>query len=123
MTADRVFLEELWLEGIVGVHDWERHEPQEIRVSLELFLDLEPAGRTDELAATLDYEALAAEVRALVARSSFQLVEALAEAIAAKLLLDPRVEKVAVRVSKPRALPEAAAVGVEIERRRPAQGR
>ena len=58
-------------------------------------------------------------VQQLVEGSSFQLVETLAERIAAAILADfPRADSVTVRVAKPGAVRFAEAVGVEIERKR-----
>ena len=67
----------------------------------------------------VDYEALIERVRRLVASRHVKLVETLAERVAALCLEDPRVRSARVRVEKLDAIPDAAAVGVEIERIRP----
>ena len=53
--ADRIILTNLQLEGVHGVHDWERQAPQPWEVDVELVLDLAAAGRSDDLAATMFY--------------------------------------------------------------------
>lgn len=120
MASDRVRIEGLRACGILGVHPEERIWPREIVVDLELTLDLRPAGRSDRLSDTVDYAVLAREARTLIERSSFELVEALAEALAGLCLAEPRIERVRVRVAKPGALPEGTGVAIEIEREREA---
>jgi len=62
---------------------------------------------------------LAAGVTALLEGSSFQLLEALAQAVAYLCLQDPRVARVEVEARKPRAVPLAAYAGVRLVRQRP----
>jgi dihydroneopterin aldolase len=74
-------------------------------VDLALHTDLQAAGRSDQLTDTIDYAALVARVRKTVAKSRFQLVEALAEYIADLCLRETRIAAVDVTVAKPVALP------------------
>jgi dihydroneopterin aldolase len=76
-----------------------------------------PAVGEDNLARVVDYEALVTRTRALVAAGHVQLVETLAERIAEACLTDPRIISVRVRVEKLDVFADAAAAGVEIERR------
>jgi 7,8-dihydroneopterin aldolase/epimerase/oxygenase len=92
-------------------------------VDLELVLDLGPAGRTDDLASTVDYGSLAGRVAELVGGRPRKLLEALAEDLAQLVLADERVRQVRVRVTKPQApLPVDGRVAVEITRDREATG-
>lgn len=119
--ADRIVLANLAFQARHGVHDWEKRQPQRFEIDVELWLDLVPAGRSDDLAQTVDYGAAAAVVRGVVEGPSVDLIETLAERIASELLaLDSRIAEVTVRVRKPAvklgvALDHAA---VEIARRR-----
>ena len=100
--GDRIVLANMAFQARHGVHDWEQTQAQRFEVDLELALDLAPAGRTDDLAATIDYGPLYDEVRSIVEGRSFALLEALAQAIAdATLAKDARIEAVTVRVRKP----------------------
>lgn len=95
---------------------------QKVRVDLEMEADCRAAGLADEFSGTLDYRAVAKRVQSLVEGSSFQLVEALAESIAATILQDfPKASSVTVRVAKPGAVRWAESVGVEILRERGAR--
>jgi dihydroneopterin aldolase len=115
---DRVLIEDLRLSCIVGVRERERVAAQEVVVNLVLSGDLRTACSSDRLEDTVDYSALIRRVEALVESSAFFLIEALAGAIAALCLEDPKVQSVTVRVEKPGALPRGRAAGVEIHRER-----
>lgn len=116
--SDKVLIRDLHLRCVIGANDWERKVRQDVLLNLELRADNRPAAASDELADAVDYKAIAKKVIALVEASSFHLVEAMAEAVAALCLENDRVRSVVVRVEKPGALRFARSVGVEIERDR-----
>lgn len=115
---DKIILCDLAVQGVIGIYDWERQAPQEIRINLELGTDLQPAGTADDFSQCVDYAELAARVSRLVETSHCYTLEALAERIACLCLEDSRLEWVRVRVEKPAAIPVARSAGVEIERTR-----
>ena len=114
---DRIVIRDLLVRGIVGVNDWEREQEQDVVVNLEAFTDTRAAGRSDDVADTLNYRTLAKAVIAHVESARPHLVEALAEAVA-RIAVEHGAERVRVRVEKPGAVRFAASVGVEIERER-----
>lgn len=119
MAADTVFVHGLELYCVIGLQPWERQVKQKVRLDLELETDCRPAGMADDPALAVDYKAVAKRVQALVEGSEFQLVEALAERVAAELLTGfPAAGAVRVRLAKPGAVRFSEAVGVAIERRR-----
>lgn len=115
----RLLVRDLVLTGRIGVHPQEQRVAQ--RLCLNLDLGVAEGGRPlrDELAQVVDYEALIERLRHLVGSRHCNLVETLAEHIAELCLEDPRVRRARVRVEKLDAIADAAAVGVEIERRNP----
>ncbi len=126
-----VFLRDMVLHASVGVHSFEQRAPQRIRVNVDLAVEDDsaqamsraaPATRQvgrDELSRVVDYEAVADQVRAIVAAGHVSLVETLAERLGEACLADPRVHLVRIRVEKLDIFADTASVGVEIERRRP----
>ena len=117
--ADRVFVQGLELYCVIGLQPWERQVMQKVRLDLAMETDTRRAGTADDPSRALDYKAVSKRVQQLVEGSSFQLVETLAERIAATVLAEfPAAAAVFVRVAKPGAVRFAEAVGVEIERRR-----
>ncbi|MFT4198808.1 MAG: dihydroneopterin aldolase [Pseudoxanthomonas sp.] len=118
MGGDIVFIEALAAQALIGVYPHERGAPQPLSFDVELEVDTRRAGGSDALADTVDYAAVAAEIQALCAASSYALVEALAEAVAARLLAVFPVRRVMLRIGKPQAVPQARTVGVRIVRSR-----
>ena len=115
---DKVLINDLVVRGIIGVHDVEREQVQEIVINITLFTDLKPAGASDSIADCVDYQTVADAARALAETSRRYTVEALAADIARLGLNEPGVQKVIVRVEKPGAVRFTRSVGVEIERQR-----
>ena len=119
--SDRIVLHGMAFQGRHGVHDWEKVTPQRFEVDLELQLDLQSAGRSDDLSRTIDYGPATRLVKEIVEERTFDLIETLAETIARAVLERYRsVEEVVVRVRKPdvRLAGPLRFVGVEINRRR-----
>ncbi len=118
LPLDRIGIRDLALRCIIGVYPDERRQKQDVNIDITLWADLRPAGLSDDLADTVDYKAIKKQIVAMVEPSQFQLVEALAEAIAGICLAAERVQQVRVAVAKPAALRFARTVCVEIIRRR-----
>ena len=118
---DRIVLDGMVFQARHGVHDREKVNAQRFEVDVELLLDLQPAGLEDDLARTLDYGRVYETVRTIVESTTFNLIEALAEAIAHELLSDfPALEEVVVRVRKPEVQLGGPLnfAGVQVRRRR-----
>ena len=115
-TMDKIFLEDMRVETVIGIWEWERKIRQTVAIDLEMSADIRKAAASDEVDDTLNYKSVAKRVQAFVGESSFQLVETLAEKIAAIVLDEFDVDWVRVRVNKPGAIRGAKGVGVLIER-------
>ena len=100
--TDRISLTNMVFQARHGVNDWEKAEPQRFEVDVELAVDVQPAGLEDDIARTVDYRGVYATTRQVVESTTFNLIEALAEAIAHELLGgQPLAREVVVRVRKP----------------------
>ncbi len=119
-VSDRIFLEGMIFLGTHGVYPEEQVTPQPFEVDVELALNLQPAGLSDELALTADYSAVYDACRQIVESTRFNLIEALAEAIAHELLAGYPADEVAVRIRKPEVRLEGPlrGAGIAIRRRR-----
>ena len=98
--TDRIVLHDMRFRGRHGVLEREREADQPFAVDVEIGLDLGPAGRSDDLAATIDYGAVFETCRRIVEGRSVLLIEALAEAIAAAVIAEHGATEVTVRVRK-----------------------
>lgn len=100
--SDRIVLAGMAFQARHGVADWEKVEAQRFEVDVELVLDVQPAGLDDDLARTVDYRSVYQITRQIVESTTFNLIEALAEAIAHEVLAEHgQVDEVVVRVRKP----------------------
>lgn len=115
-TMDSILVEGLEVETVIGVFDWERQIKQRLVIDLELSTDIRCAAETDDLQYTLDYKAISDAVVASAEQSNYQLIESLAESLAAMILNDFSVTAVTIKLSKPGAVPQAQNVAVKIHR-------
>jgi 7,8-dihydroneopterin aldolase/epimerase/oxygenase len=115
----RVLIRDLVLPCEIGVLRREQGAQQRVRINLDLAVREEPRPIEDDLRNVLCYDEIVSGVRAIVAAGHVNLVETLAERIAAMCLADQRVVRVRVRVEKLDVYPDAASVGVEISRGNP----
>lgn len=112
----RVFVRDLVLRCLIGVHDHEKVSPQRVRINLDLAVAEDGQPIDDKLANVVCYEEIVTRVRAIVSRRHVKLVETLAEDIAAACFTDASVQSARVRVEKLDVFAETASVGIEIER-------
>ena len=115
---DKIIIKDLLLRGIIGFQDWEREKKQDIRINVTLLTDMRTPGETDDPADALDYKRITKAIIAHVDETGYQLVEALATAIARICVVDHDAARAIVRVEKPGALRFSRSVGVEIDRER-----
>ncbi len=115
---DRVFIQDLEVETVVGVYDWEREIRQKVVLNLEMSADIARAARSDAIEDTLNYKAVAKRLISFVGASEFFLVETLAERCAEIALTEFGVAWLKLRLDKPGAVTGSKSVGVIIERGR-----
>ena len=113
---DIVFISDLRIDTLIGIYDWERRVRQTISLDLEMGADIRKAAATDAIEDTLNYKAVAKRLIDVVGTSEYQLVETLAEEIAAIVLNEFAVPWLKLTVHKPGAVRGSRDVGVVIER-------
>ena len=113
---DIVFIRDLEVKTVIGVFDWERKIRQRLVFNIELGTDIGAAAKSDALEDTLDYKAISHAIEEMADASSYNLVEALVEAIAQMIMKDFDVPWVSITLDKPGAVSCAKSVGVKIER-------
>ena len=100
-VIDRINLTGLCATGYHGVFEHERRDGQLFVVDVELELDLDTT--TDDLAATVSYAEIAADVESVITGQPRDLIETVAGEIASRCLAHGKVERVTVTVHKPQA--------------------
>ena len=100
---DQIRLTGVRAVGKHGVLDFEHERAQTFVVDATLFLDLAPAGHSDDLHDTVDYGAIAKGIVAIIEGDHVDLIEKLADRIASMILEYPAVSRTQVTVHKPSA--------------------
>lgn len=113
---DRVFIEGLEVDTVIGAYDWERGIRQCLRLDLSFAWDNRPAASDDDLSKALDYASVSERIQAFAAQTQFQLVETFAERLAEVLMNEFHIPWLHIKLTKPGAVAAASGVGVEIER-------
>ena len=111
---DIIYLNDLRIDTVIGIFDWERRVKQTISLDIEMATDIRKAASSDTIDDTLDYKAVAKRIIAFVEQSEFQLVETLAERICEIILTEFNVPWVKLRLNKQGAVRGARDVGVLI---------
>ncbi|MEJ2435718.1 MAG: dihydroneopterin aldolase [Pseudolabrys sp.] len=115
---DIIYLNDLRIDTVIGIFDWERRIKQTVSLTLEMGADIRRAAASDSIDDTLNYKAVAKRLIDFVGNSEFQLVETLAERSAELVLNEFNVPWVRLRLNKCGAVRYAGDVGVIIERSR-----
>ncbi len=113
---DIIYLHDLKIETIIGIFDWEREVKQIVILDLDMAADIRHAAKSDNIAHTLDYKAVAKRLIDFVGNSEFQLVETLAERVSEIILKEFNIPWIRLRINKSGAVRYAGDVGVIIER-------
>jgi dihydroneopterin aldolase len=114
--VDRIYLEDLRIEAVIGIWEWERRVRQIIRLDLEMATDARRAAASDRIEDALDYKSISKRLTAVVQESEFKLVETLAETLARIVITEFSVPWLKLTVSKPGAIEGSRNVGVIVER-------
>ena len=113
---DIIFLNNLKIDTVIGIFDWERRIKQTVVIDLEMGADIRKAAASDHIDDTLNYKAVAKRLIQFVGDAQYQLVETLAEKIAEIILTEFDVPWVKVVLNKQGAVRGARDVGIIIER-------
>lgn len=113
---DRIFINNLSVEAVIGIYDVERVTRQRVILHLELSADIAHAASTEDIESTLNYKTLSDTLTQFLEQSRFQLIETMAERVCEIVRNDFGVRWVKLTLHKPDALSGDTDVGVIIER-------
>lgn len=111
-----IYIRDLELDAAIGVHEHEKMRKQKILINIDVAVARSRAAASDALADAYCYESLFDKIGNIVRSRHFNLVETLAEEIAAAALSHPLAERVHLKIEKPEALASAGGAGIEIHR-------
>ena len=113
---DTIHIEQLKINCVVGVNEWERKVRRHIFVDLTLATNAAKAAKKDCIEDAIDYIPVSERVTRFVQASSYLLIETLAEKIANVVLGEFPISRIRLKLSKPGAISNAKSVSVSIER-------
>lgn len=113
---DIIFIEDLQIEAIIGIYEWERTMRQIVSLDIEMATDIRLAAASDRVEDTINYKKISKRLIQFVSESEYQLVETLAEQVAVLLMREFAISWLRLKLSKPGALRNSRNVGVLIER-------
>ncbi|MCV2868154.1 dihydroneopterin aldolase [Defluviimonas sp. WL0002] len=112
--ADRLSLRDFIVSADIGAFQEERGAEQRLRFNIVVEIAPLPEGLDDDVDQILSYDRLIEAVEAELARERLNLLETLADGVAARILAEPQAQRVFVRIEKLDRGPFA--LGVEIVR-------
>jgi len=115
-ALDKILISGVSVRTICGVFEWEKVAPRDIILDIELSVDLQHAGKTDDLSNTVDYDSITNAVVDHIRSRTFNLIETVAEECAEEILKNDQIMEVRITVHKPNAMPSAKCVSVCIQR-------
>ena len=113
---DIVFITQLEVISTIGVYEWEKSLQQKLYFDLEMAFDNKPAAKTDDIKLALNYFSVSEKVSQFAQNNQFELIETMAESVAALIMKEFSVPWIKLTLHKPGALPKAESLGVQIER-------
>jgi dihydroneopterin aldolase len=115
---DKIFIHGLTLQCVIGVYPEEREKKQTIILDLEFVVDTKQAAISDKLKDTVDYDAIIQSIENWVSYSNFNLLEALAEFLAERLMQNFKLSGIRMKLCKKIPYLPVTAIGIEICRGR-----
>jgi 7,8-dihydroneopterin aldolase/epimerase/oxygenase len=113
----RIFIRDFRLQVSIGIHDFEKEEPQTVVVNVDLLLGPDEKAHNDRIANVLNYDVVHGGIMALAKSGHFNLQEALVDAILDLCLAQPGVIEARVSTEKPDVYKDCR-VGYEAVRRK-----
>jgi dihydroneopterin aldolase len=111
-----IFIRDLLLETVIGVHDDERRAPAAVILDLEIELPHERAASSDRLIDTVDYGEVILAIRQNLDAGRHRLLEHLAGSVADLIIARFGARRVKVSIAKPGIFKDAGHVGIVLER-------
>lgn len=113
---DKVFIKGLTIQTTIGFFQWEKEIKQTLVIDVEMAWNTAKAAVNDELDKTLDYAEISTAIESFANKNPVDLLETLAERMAAFLISQFDIPWLRLAIGKPGAVHNAITVGVEIER-------
>ena len=112
-----VFIHDLKIQALIGIHPNEKQELQPIIINIDLGVEEIPIRKKDRVDDIICYEKIYNQIQTIIQKGHINLIETLAEKIAKNCLsFSKHIISVRIRIEKTNALQGTSSVGIEIER-------
>ncbi len=116
---DTIFIEQLRVDTIIGVYDWEKQFKQPLYLDIEIHTDIRASAQTEDLNKTVNYKTVSDDIIEFIEANRYELLETLAEDLCQSILKSyPSIDSLTLTVKKPQAVLQANIVGIRITRPR-----
>lgn len=115
--TDKILIRQLAVDAVIGIHDWEKQQTQPVLIDMDLSFDCRTAAQSDDITDALDYFEVCQQVTEFVEASANELIEKLAEDVAALVLKQFPCKKIKLTLYKPEAIANTDTVGICITRK------
>ncbi len=120
MTRRRIFFSQLALDARIGILEHELRATQPLHIDADFDVIVTQPAEDQDIQSVLDYRLLRQAIVDECTRSHINLLETLSERVIERIFNDfPDVQRARIRISKPSAFSDCAAVGIELDRERP----
>ncbi len=119
MHTRRIIFSQLALDARIGILEHELRATQPLHIDVEIDVDITQPVRDQNIHTVLDYRLLRNAIVEQCTHAHVNLLETLTEQVAARLFNEfPDISRVKLRIGKPNAFSDCAAVSIEVERTR-----
>lgn len=119
MSTRRIFFSQLALDARIGILEHELRATQPLHIDAEIDVDINQPVHDQNIQTVLDYRLLRNAIVQECTQAHVNLLETLIEQVVDRLLRDfAEISRVRIRISKPNAFSDCAAVGIELQRSR-----
>jgi 7,8-dihydroneopterin aldolase/epimerase/oxygenase len=98
--SDEIHIEQLEVSSVIGVSEHERKTPQRLTISISFWPRRKTQDMADKIGDTINYAVIAEETQQFVHDQSVNLIETLADQLAAHLLKNFPIQKITVEIRK-----------------------
>ncbi|MCM8538752.1 MAG: dihydroneopterin aldolase [Lentisphaeraceae bacterium] len=116
MNSDKIYLTNINVDILIGINPEERINKQSVVINAVLKTDCKKVAQSDDISDAVDYSIIHDQIVEHANSTHYDLIETLAENVAAICLQNKAVAECTVKVDKPEALEFAESVAIEITR-------
>ena len=114
--TNNIFLHGLKLNTKIGVPDWERAVSQQLIIDVDIQLKGNQIFKSNDISKTIDYAMIESEIKIIALKHEHHLLEDFGEDIIGRLKEKFHFEKIILKISKQKILPDTDFVGIILER-------